>query len=555
MQIFIKELIKLLKPGVDVNQLKKDLCKRYKIKQPPSNIEILNHLTKEQRGKYRSYFITKPSRTISGVVPLAVMTKPLSCPHGKCIYCPGGPNSEFGNVPQSYTGKEPASMRAERANYDSYLQIFNRLEQYIVLGQIPEKCDVIVMGGTFPSFEKKYREEFIKYVFKAMNDFSKLFFKKNELHFEKFKKFFELPGSIEDNERTARIQEKIRALRKDCSLIKEQKKNEKANIRCIGLTIETRPDYGTLKEGNEMLRLGCTRVEIGIESTDENVLKFANRGHTINDTKESIRTLKDLAFKINAHVMPGLPGSSIKKDIEMLNELFENDDFKPDMLKIYPCIVMKGTKLYGLWKEKKYKPLTTKQAAHIIAEFKKDVPKYVRIMRVNRDIPTYRTEAGVDVTNLRQYVFEIMKKRNYKCSCIRCREAGRVVKIGKVCIDVYEYTASKSREFFISAVDTNNTLIGFCRLRFPSQFLRKEITKKSALIRELHVYSEAVAIGEHNKNSLQHKGYGKKLVAIAEKIAKENGRNKILAISGIGAREYYKKLGYKIEGHYMGKRL
>ncbi len=483
------------------------------------------------------------------------MTKPLPCPHGKCIYCPGGLASEFGDVPQSYTGKEPASMRAARANYDSYIQVFNRLEQYIVLGQIPEKCDVIVMGGTFPSFEKDYQEEFVKYIFKAMNDFSKLFFTGKVFNFDKFKKFFELPGSMADEERTARIYAKLKNMKKDCNLITEQKKNEKNNIRCIGLTIETRPDYGTLKEGNEMLRLGCTRVEIGFESTQPNVLSLINRGHTIEQTIESIRTLKDLAFKINAHIMPGLPGSSVKKDIKMLNELYENDNFKPDMLKIYPCIVMKGTKLYDLWKAKRYKPLTTKQAAHIIAEFKKNVPKYVRIMRVNRDIPTYRTEAGVDVTNLRQYVFELMKQRNYKCNCIRCREAGRAVKVGETCIDVHEYNASKSKEFFISAIDKDNTLIGFCRLRFPSQFLRKEITKKSALIRELHIYSGAVSIGEHNKSSLQHKGYGRALVETAEKIAKENNKNKILVISGIGAREYYKKLGYKIEGPYMSKKL
>lgn len=554
MQIFIKELIKSLKPGVDVNQLKKDLCKKYRLKQPPSNIEILNNLTEEERALYRNFLITKPSRTISGVAPIAVMAAPFKCPHGKCIYCPGGPSSAFGNVPQSYTGREPASMRAERANYNPYIQVFNRLEQYIVLGQIPEKCDVIVMGGTFSSLEKSYQEDFIKDIFQAMNDFSRLFFKSNQLNFRKFKEFFELPGNINNEERTKRIHNRIKQLKKSSTLKNEQKKNEKVNIRCIGLTIETRPDYGKLEQGNELLRLGCTRVEVGVESVYPEILKLINRGHTINDTIESIRTLKDLGFKINTHYMPGLPGTTLKQDLKGLNILFKNEDFKPDMLKIYPCIVMKGTKLYDLYKSNKFKPLTTLEAANLLAEFKKDIPKYVRIMRVNRDIPTYRTEAGIGITNLRQLVFEIMKKKGCKCNCIRCREASRTKNSSPFKIHVFEYEASKGKEFFIS-MENKDSLAGFCRLRFPSQSLRKEITNKTSIIRELHVYSEALSLGQKSETSLQHKGLGKKLLKATEQITKKSNKSKILVLSGIGAREYYKKLGYKKEGPYMAKSL
>ena len=550
----VKELLKRLNSKINLDRLKKDISKKYKLKKIPTNIEILNNLTKEERLKFKDYFITKPVRTLSGVAPVAIMTKPLSCPHvksgiGPCSYCPGGPNSYFGNIPQSYTGKEPATMRAIRANYDSYLQVFNRLEHYIILGQIPEKIELIVMGGTFPSFNKKYQEEFIKYSFKALNDFSRLFYNKNGFNYNKFKIFFELPCDVFSKERTKRIQNKLRKLKGKTNLEKEQLKNEKSKIRCIGLTIETRPDYGNLKQGNEMLRLGCTRVELGIQSVYDDVLKKIQRGHTINDSIDSIRSLKDLGFKLNFHMMLGINDS---RELQGLKELFINEDFRPDMLKIYPCMVLKGTKLYEDYKKGRYHPLNTKDATEIISEFKRDIPPYCRIMRIQRDIPTSITEAGPDKTNLRQYVDKLLKEKGIKCHCIRCREIGRNIKQGKVKLNILEYNASQGREFFISLED-ENSLYGFCRLRFPSQYLRKEITKDSALIRELHVYGESVELGK--KGSIQHKGYGKLLLKKAEEIARKNNKTKMVIISGIGVREYYKNLGYKKEEVYMVKNL
>ncbi len=391
-----------------------------------------------------------------------------------------------------------------------------------------------------------------------MNDFSKMFFKNNKFLIEKFKEFYELPGKVDDKERIKRIHKKLEKLKGKCSLEKEQKKNEKAKIRCVGLTIETRPDYGFLKQGNEMLRLGCTRVELGVQTTDDEILKKVERGHTVKDSVKSTRILKDLGFKINYHVMPALPGSNLKKDLEMLKELFSNENFRPDMLKIYPCMVMKGTKLYKLWKQGKYKAITTKQAAKLIAEFKKYVPEYVRIMRVQRDIPTKVTEAGVDRTNLRQYVAKEMKKRNIRCRCIRCREIGiasktKNVKKEKPVLKILSYEASKGQEFFISMVyPKQDILLGFCRLRFPSQELRKEVTKNSALIRELHAYGELTQIG---KKGQQHKGIGKKLLKKAEQIAKQNNKKKVIVISGVGVRDYYRKQGYKKQGPYMVKYL
>jgi len=551
-----KELVRkrLTKPQ-EIIKLRNQLARKLKPKSLPSIIQILLRVNPNYLKRIKSIFI-KPVRTLSGVTIIAIMAKPIACKHGTCIFCPGGPGSIFGDTPQSYTGKEPATMRAIRNDFDSYLQVFNRLEQYIISGHQVDKVDLIFMSGTFTSFPLNYQEEFTHGAFKAMNDFSDLFYDKNgNLDLKKFRDFFELPGDVNDETRIKKIREKVLKLKaKKIDLEKEQKRNEKSRIRCIGLTIETKPDYARLKHGNEMLKLGCTRVEVGVQSVYDDVLKTTNRGHTLQDTINSVRELKDLGFKINAHYMLGLPGTTKEMDLNGINTLFTNPDFRPDMLKIYPCLVLKGTPIYELWKRELYTPLTTEEAAEIISEFKRNIPYYVRIMRIQRDIPTYMTKAGVDRTNLRQYVHDLLRKKGLKCKCIRCREIGRSKKLGKIKLFVEEYDASKGKEFFISLEDEERILVGFCRLRFPSQFLRPEITKTSALIRELHVYGTATAIGE--EGSIQHQGYGKRLMITAEDICKKNGRDKLVVISGIGVREYYsKKLGYKLEGPYMVKPL
>ena len=566
---FYKELIEAVKKKKpnkkQLNRLKNNFCKKHKLKHIPTDIEILLHAEPKDIPKVKKYLLTKPTRTISGVAICAIMTKPIKCPHGKCLICPGGPGSAFGDVPQSYTGKEPATRRAIRNKFDPYLQVINRLEQYVVSGHVPDKIELIIMGGTFPSFQKNYREEFVKCAIKAMNDFSTLFFPRGgrsgdgrrDFDFLKFKNFFELPAEdLNDKDRLKRIHSKLLKLKinKKNSLEKIQKNNEKSKIKCVGLTIETRPDYGKLKQGNEMLRLGCTRVELGVQSVYDDALKKIKRGHTVKDSVESIKTLKDLGFKLNFHMMPGLPGVKKNKDFMGLIELFRNPDFRPDMLKIYPCMVLKGTKAYKWWKQHKFRPLTTKKAAELIAEFKQFVPRWVRIMRVQRDIPTFMTEAGVDKTNLRQYVDKLMKKHKIKCGCIRCREPRGKKVSNKAELSTSYYEASDGSEFFISVDDVKNDLIlGFCRLRFPSKFLRKEITEDSVLIRELHVYGEATSIGK--KGKVQHKGIGKALMESAEETAKTYNRNKMVVISGIGARGYFRKLGYKQEGPYMVKKI
>ncbi len=547
----IRELSKKQYSNEEIQKLKVKLCRKYKINKIPSNTEILLNAAPKDLTKID--LMTKPVRTISGVAVIALMTRPISCPKEEpCTYCPGGPNSIFGNIPQSYTGKEPATLRGLRNKFDPYLQVFNRLEQYIITSHCLEKIELIIMGGTFPSFKKNYQNYFIKYSFKALNDFSKMFLKPS-LNIVKFKKFFELPADINNKTRIKRIQDKILKIKGKCNLEKEQIKNEKAKIRCIALCQETRPDYSKKQHIDQMLRLGTTRVELGVQSIYNNVLKKVNREHTREETIKATQLLKDSFLKVAYHIMPGLPFSSIDKDSLMFKELFQNQNFKPDALKIYPCMVFKGTKLYELWKSKKYKPLTTEKAAMLISKSKELIPTWCRILRIQRDVPTYQTAAGVNITNLRQLIHQKYKP---KCRCIRCREPkNKKVNWNKIKILKKEYKASDGTEIFISAEDTkNDLLLGFCRLRIPYKPFRPEITKYSAGIRELHVYGQSTEIGKQGK--IQHRGLGKELLLKAEEIAREKfDIKKLVIISGIGVRQYYEKFDYKKEGPYMSKKL
>ncbi|USN45293.1 MAG: tRNA uridine(34) 5-carboxymethylaminomethyl modification radical SAM/GNAT enzyme Elp3 [Candidatus Woesearchaeota archaeon] len=556
---FFDELISFIllqKPSKHkLNQYKLVLCKKHKRREIPTDIQIFLHTPEHLIEQINPFLVTKPTRTGSGVTVIATMTAPFHCPHGSCTYCPGGPGSAFGDVPKSYTGKEPSTMRAIRHNFDPYLIIFNRLEQYIVIGQNPQKVEQIIMGGTFPAYDKAYRDEYILLSYKAMNDFSRLFYRSGVLNIKKFKKFFELPGSIHDEERAKNIRKKMLAQKNkgNTSLVKEQEYNDKrSSIKCVGLTIETKPDWAFAKHGNEFLRYGATRVELGVQTVYDEVLKKVHRGHNLADTKRSIKELRHLGFKLNFHMMPGLPGVNKTQDIASLKEIFVNPAYRPDMLKIYPCMVMPGTSLYHEFQKGKFTPLTTKEAAEIIAEIKKDVPAYCRIMRVQRDIPTFQTSAGVDKTNLRQYVTERMQKKGYTCSCIRCREI-RSESFTKTKREVITYEASEGIEQFISEVTPNNKLVGFARLFFPSVSLRKEITKSSAIIRELHVYGSATKLQVTGKS--QHRGFGKQLLSEAERQAKKAGKNKMVIISGVGVRSYYRKLGYTKQGSYMVKNI
>lgn len=533
---FYKELIKEILKTRDVEKAKKKIILKYKPKFPPGYIEILTHANKQERKKLFGILKTKPTRTLSGVAPVAVMSMPIKCKHGACIMCPSKVDQ---GVPQSYTGKEPAARRAIRNKFHPYLQVFNRLEHYMLLGNYPEKVELIIMGGTFTSFNLKYQEWFVKNCLQAMNDFGKM-------GFEEFFEFFELTkGKDLSEERTERIISKILKKIKNKSLEQVQKENEKTKIRCVAMVFETRPDYCTEKEIKNMLRFGGTRVELGIQSVYDDVLKKMQRKHDVKASIKATKLLKDSGFKITYHVMPGAYGSTVKRDIKMFEILFSNPNFMPDGLKIYPCMVVEDSRLYKIWKQGKFKPLTTTKAADLIVKAKKYVPTWCRIMRIQRDIPSFMIKSGVDITNLRQYIHEYY---NFNCKCIRCREIGlkfrnKDFNVGEIKLIKREYEASGSKEIFLSYEDIkNNALIGFLRLR---------LLKDKAFVRELHVYGSLTKLGK--KGNWQHKGYGKRLLKEAEDIVKKNKIKKLYIISGVGVRNYYKKLRYKKDNFYMSK--
>ncbi|MEK6967423.1 MAG: tRNA uridine(34) 5-carboxymethylaminomethyl modification radical SAM/GNAT enzyme Elp3 [Nanoarchaeota archaeon] len=538
---------------LELNKIKLQVARERSLKKVPTNIELMSSTNQSST----ELFSIKPTRISSGVNVVAIMTKPIACPHGKCTYCPGGPGSVFGDVPQSYTGNEPATMRAIRNRFDAYLQVMSRLEQYGAMNKLKGKIELIIMGGTFPSFDDSYQDEFVSNALQAMNDFSSIFYKDKTLDRPAFNEFFELPGDIRDPLRTGRIQEKLLALKTRRSIESTQLENETSQIRCIAMCIETKPDWCMQPHIDKMLSLGTTRVELGIQTLSDSILKNTNRGHTLQDSFISTQLLKDSFLKVGYHMMPGQPGSTPEMDKKMLLELFENPDYRPDALKIYPCLVMPGTPLYEQWKNGNFKPIESDEVARIIAEVKPSIPVYCRIMRIQRDIPTKVTAAGADRTNLRQLVSEKVKSAGSRCRCIRCREPRwNEVDFESVKLTRIDYDSSGGKEIFLSFDDTKNDfLLGYLRLRIPSKPFREEITPGSAGIRELHVFGKSAAIGD--EGMIQHKGFGSSLVKEAERIAKEEfDCKKMLVISGIGAREYYRrKLGYEREGAYMWKKL
>ncbi len=522
----------------EVAKIKKEVSKEFGLSRIPGDAELLKAYEEEfgkdeEYERLREVLKLKPVRTISGVSVVSVMTSPAKCPHGRCLMCPGGVNT-----PQSYVGLEPAAQRGRQHNYNPYDQVIFRLIELSEIGHSVDKVEVIVMGGTFPARDRSYRDYFIANVFKALNDFP------------------EYKGEVKDANAEVIEFEKIR--------------NESAKARCVGLTIETRPDYAMEYHIMEMLRYGATKVELGVQSIFEDALRTIKRGHGLKEIVRATELLKDSGFKVGYHIMPGLPDSnfqkSVERDVEVFKRLFEDERFKPDYLKIYPVLVVEGTELYELYKRGIYKPYTTEEAVEVIVRAKKYIPEYVRIQRVQRDIPV-KAAIGLDRGNLRQLVKEKLKELGYSCRCIRCREIGhRILELEregkKVNIDeilseaelkIRSYRASGGKEFFISyEVESIDALVGFIRLRFPNKpFI--DCLKDCALVRELHVYGTALPIGSTGK-SAQHRGFGEKLLSTAEEIARDEF-DRIAVISGVGVRPYYRKLGYHKEFEYMVKKL
>lgn len=518
---FYDEIIDLIRSGEirtknEIHAAKIKLCKKYSLNYLPSDVDILENASPDIYHEIEPFLRLKPVRTFSGVAVVAVMTSPEDCPHGKCMYCPGG--KEFGTA-QSYTGHEPAAMRAGSNDFDPFEQTKSRLEQLSTIGHPTDKIDLIIMGGTFTARDKKYRERFVKRCFDAMNQTE--------------------GSSLED----------------------AHSLNEFAPSRCIGMTIETRPDWCKSEQIDEMLRLGATRVELGIQTTHDDILNSVDRGHSVSDSIEATRLAKDAGLKVCYHMMPGLPGSNFERDLESFKTIFENPDFKPDMLKIYPCLVVEGTKLHEMWKKGEYKPYDTGENAELIAKIKIFIPRWIRIQRIQRDIPVKLITDGVDKSNLRQIVQEKLREMGEVCNCIRCREVGiKSLKneepdMDSITLKSIEYEASQGVEHFLSFEDSKDILIGYARLRSPSEKAHRKEVNNCFILRELKVIGEMVPIGKTNTKLWQHQGYGNRLLRECESIARNSGVKNFLVLSGVGVREYYRKFGYEREGPYMSKTL
>ena len=516
----LREIVdKLLQINVpsrsDLNQIKIEVARYHRLPRIPRNSEILATLTEEEAELLLPVLRRKEARALSGVSVVAVMTEPYPCPHGRCAYCPGGPEEDS---PQSYTGYEPAAMRGAQNEYDPYRQVKARIRQLEMIGHVVDKVDLIIMGGTFPASPRPYQEGFVKGCLDALTN---------------------IPST---------------------NLAETKLNAEKSGVRNVGITVETRPDCIKEKDVDGMLDLGVTRVELGVQNVYDDIYQRVDRGHSVQHVVDATKRLKDSSFKICYHLMPGLPGSNPERDLEGFRTIFEDPRFKPDMLKIYPTLVVKGTRLYNWWSNGDYTPLTTWEAAELISKIMEVTPPWVRIMRVQRDIPLPRIDAGVDMSNLRQLAEDSLDARGGRCRCIRCREVGHSVKradSGRLEITHTVYEASGGTEDFIQVEDREaDALIGFVRLRIPHEPSRPEINDHTGLIRELHVYGRMVPVGERRGDAWQHRGWGKILMAEAEKTARErHDMRRMVVMSALGTKQYYAHLGYEKEGVYVSKPL
>lgn len=489
----------------------KKICTKYSLERIPRNHEILSTVTGKEYSRLQRILLKKPIKTASGVAVIALMPAPYACPHGRCTYCPGG--VEF-NSPNSYTGNEPSTINAIENQYDAKKQILSKIEKLVAYGHDTTKMELVIVGGTFLFMPEDYQTGFIKSCYDALNGFDS--------------------ETLEDA-KTA---------------------NELAQIRNVGFTVETKPDYCKKEHIDMMLRYGVTRVEIGVQSLQESVYRLVNRGHTYSDVVESFQLAKDAGYKIVAHMMPGLPTMTPESDISDFKKLFEDESLKPDMLKIYPSLVLQHTPLYSQYQKGEYLPYSDDEMIRVLTEVKKIVPRWVRIMRVQREISSPEIIAGPKLGNLRQIVHQNLKKEGASCRCIRCREIGFAKDPKETSLGRTDYRSSGGDEVFLSHEDSDCRIYGFLRLRRPYRPHRSEIGKDSCIVRELHVYGRSLRIGEREEGQVQHLGIGRSLMGEAERISKEEfDAKKIIVISAVGTREYYRKMGYYIDGPYMAKKL
>lgn len=524
----VGQLVQAHEQGKDVNlnKIKSAAARKYGLPNQPRLVDIIAAVPPAYKKALLPKLKAKPIRTASGIAVVAVMCKPHRCPHinmtgNICVYCPGGPDSDFEYSTQSYTGYEPTSMRAIRARYNPYLQTRHRVDQLKQLGHSVDKVEFIVMGGTFMALSEDYRDYFIRNLHDALS------------------------GHTSNN-----VAEAV-------------KYSERSKTKCIGITIETRPDYCLKKHLSDMLLYGCTRLEIGVQSVYEDVARDTNRGHTVRAVCESFQGSKDAGFKVVSHMMPDLPNVDIERDMEQFIEFFENPAFRPDGLKLYPTLVIRGTGLYELWKTGRYKSYPPSTLVDLVARILALVPPWTRVYRVQRDIPMPLVTSGVEHGNLRELALARMKDLGTQCRDVRTREVGiqeihHKVKPYEVELIRRDYFANGGWETFLSYEDPEqDILIGLLRLRKCSeQTFRPELKGGVSVVRELHVYGSVVPVSSRDPCKFQHQGFGMLLMEEAERIAREeHGSSKIAVISGVGTRNYYRKIGYDLDGPYMSKCL
>ncbi len=517
------------KKDINLNKLRGQMAKKHRLSNQPPLTAIISAVPEHYKKYILPKLIAKPIRTSSGIAVVAVMCKPHRCPHiaftgNICVYCPGGPDSDFEYSTQSYTGYEPTSMRAIRARYDPFEQARGRVDQLKSLGHSVDKIEFIIMGGTFMSLPQDYRDNFISQLHNALSGYTN----------------------------TTNVDEAVLAA-------------SQSTMKCVGITIETRPDYCLDTHLSSMLRYGCTRLEIGVQSLYEDVARDTNRGHTVAAVAHTFCLAKDAGFKVVSHMMPDLPNVGMERDLYQFQEYFENPAFRTDGLKIYPTLVIRGTGLYELWRTGRYKNYTPNALIDIVARILALVPPWTRIYRVQRDIPMPLVTSGVENGNLRELALARMKDFGTSCRDVRTREVGvnevkNKIRPSQVELVRRDYVANGGWETFLAYEDPKqDILIALLRLRRCSTattFRPELASQPSSLVRELHVYGMAIPVHGRDKAKFQHQGYGGLLMKEAERIARdEHGSTKIAVISGVGVRGYYERLGYWLDGPYMSKML
>ncbi len=504
---YARRSIESVRTKEDLDRIRLEITKKFNLPKVISNTDISSLIGDDLGEKHKHLLVKKPTRTISGVSVIAIMTSPYSCPHGRCTYCPGG--VEFAS-PQAYTGFEPAAMRGKQNNYDSFLETENRLRQLRRIGHPTDKIDLIVMGGTFTARTEEYQRNFVKGSLDAMNGF----------------------------------------ISKDlASAILE---NETSENRCIGLTVETRPDWFYEKEIDLALSYGATKVELGVQTTFNDIHRATRRAHRISDVIRSTRYAKDSGFKVLYHLMPGIGGVDMKGDMAALRRIFSDENLRPDMLKIYPSLVVKGTDYYKQFRNGEYRSYESDEAVEVVSEFFRHIPNYVRVHRIQRDIPVFKIVQGVKRSDLHDLAIRKAEEKGYQIQEIRYREIRDGIE-KDVEFRMTSYYSSGGFERFLEFVNGDNRIIAFLRLRIPGDSLTRQELLGKTVVREIKTFGREARIDE--RGEYQHRGYGRRLLGQAEEITREEGYRGIAVISGIGVREYFRKNGYERSGTYMVKRV